>query len=156
MKRVLFILLALCGLFVGLQAQNTNTTNQKGVTATGQLDTVRNTRVQPVLSDGPALQTGFVSPTGEKGNRPRLARTGQRLKAVIKVTSSSMVSNSLSATTVSIAATVSDSGDYALPIIERGVCYATTANPPLLTATKVIDANISGKGFGNFEVSLSG
>ena len=97
MKRALFTILALCGLFVGLQAQNTNTTNQKGVTATGQLDTVRNTRVQPVLSDGPALQTGFVSPTGEKGNRPLLARTGQRLKAVIKVTSSSIVNNSVNA-----------------------------------------------------------
>ena len=156
MKRLLFTLLALFVLCAGLQAQNTNTTNQKGVTATGQLDTVRNTRLQPVLSDGPALQTGFVSPTGEKGNRPRLARTGQRLKAIIKVTSSSIVNNSVTATTVSIAASVSDSGDYALPIIERGVCYATTANPTLLTATKVIDANISGKGFGNFNVSLSG
>ena len=156
MKRALFTILALCGLFVGLQAQNTNTTNQNGVTATGQLDTVRNTRVQPVLSDGPALQTGFVSPTGEKGNRPRLARTGQRLKAVIKVTSSSIVNNSVSDNTATIAATVSDSGDYALPIIERGVCYATTANPTLLTATKVADNTISGKGYGNFNVSLSG
>ena len=126
MKRLLFTILALCVLCLGLQAQNTNTSNQKGVTTTGQLDTVRNTRVQ----NGP-IQGNFVDQFGKTGQRPGLSPYGQRLKAVIKITSSSMVSNSVSATTASIAATVSDSGDYALPIIERGVCYADTANPTL-------------------------
>ena len=152
MKRLLFIILV-CGLFVGLQAQNTNTTDNKGVTSQGQLDTVRNTRVQ-----NEQIQDKFVDQFGTMGQRPGLSPYGQRLKAVIKVTSSSIVNNSVLATTASIAATVSDSGDYALPIIERGVCYATTANPTLLTptATKVTDATISGKGFGDFEMSLSG
>jgi hypothetical protein len=157
MKRLLFTLLALCVLCVGLQAQNTNTSNQKGVTVTGQLDTVRNTRMNPTTQNE-QIQSKFVDQFGKTGQRPGLSPYGQRLKAVIKITSSSMVSNSVSATTATIAATVSDSGDYAIPIIERGVCYATTANPTLLTptATKVTDNTISGKGFGNFNVSLSG
>jgi hypothetical protein len=154
MKRLLFTILALCVLCVGLQAQNTNTTNQKGVTSQGQLDTVRNTREHPTTQDEP-IQSNFVDQFGKTGQRPGLSPYGQRLNAIIKVTSSSIVNNSVLATTASIAATVSDSGDYALPIIERGVCYADTANPTLLTATKVA-ASISGKGFGNFNVSLSG
>ena len=130
MKRVLFTILALCVLCVGLQAQNTNTTDNKGVTSQGQLDTVRNTRVHPTTQNE-QIQGKFVDQFGKTGQRPGLSPYGQRLNAIIKVTSSSIVNNSVLATTASITATVSDSGDYALPIIERGVCYADTANPTL-------------------------
>lgn len=156
MKRLLFIILALCGWFVGLQAQNTNTTDSKGVTSQGQLDTVRNTRLNPATQDEP-IQSNFVDQFGKTGQRPGLSPHGQRLNAVVKL-SGSVITCSISWDQADMTTSVADSGDYALPVIERGVCYGLEANPTLTmtTVTKVVDTTISGNGYGDFEVSLSG
>ena len=151
MKKVIFTIFALCVLCVGLQAQ-TPTTNTKGVTATGQRDTVRNTRVQTT----PPVQTRFVGPNGELGKRQSLSRTGQRLKAKIVITNQVDI-GSLTSTSATVQVAVTDSGDFVLPVIQRGVCYGTTPNPTMTNANTV-DSPISGDGpgLGNFEVQISG
>ena len=151
MKRLLFTILV-CGLFVGLQAQN----NNPGVTSQGQLDTVRNTRLNPT-EQNEQIQSNFVDQFGKTGQRPGLSPYGQRLNAIIKL-SGSVVTCSVSWNLADLTLNAVDSGDYVLPVMERGLCYGLAENPTLTMANviTVVDTTISGNGFGDYEVSLSG
>lgn len=175
MKRVILTILSLCVLCVGLRAQNTNTTNTPGVTSHGKLDTLPNIRLlsnlppdtvivtSDTLTDTllvpvpiPDPTTNFVDEHGVMGDRPGLSTYGRRLNATVRIVADSVDQNSITNISAAILATVADSGDYVLPILERGVCFDTAANPTLITGRYDPDNTISGDGFGPFEVVIVG
>ena len=142
MRKVIyaFVFLACCA--AGLQAQ----TPVKGLTVTGAYDTMKTVELTP----------RFVSRTGELFKRPMMTINGQVLQATIEVTASDIATCSVTAVNVTATATAAHSGDYVLPIVERGVCYGISENPTLLSGTKIVDATLSGNGAGNFEIQLTG
>ena len=157
MKKVIFTIFALCVLCVGLQAQ-TPTTNAKGVTSTGKLDTVLNKRVQAQSDEPgpqPQVQRNFVSPIGEKGLRPQISRTGERLSVNVTISYNANAISNVTYSSAKFTATLSESGNYVMPILERGVCFGVTENPTIDVDSKS-ESEIQGTevGTGAFTASL--
>ena len=141
MKKIILLIAVFCFFCMGaMHAQNI-----KGLTSTGQLDTMRNTNVQ----------TKFVSSTGELGSIPKLSTNGQPLTAsVISVSASNVATCSITANSACMTATVGNSGNFLRAVTERGVCYGTTANPTL-SDNKVVAKN-SDNGQGEYQVEMPG
>ena len=141
-KLSLGITLLLCLCVGALHAQ----TPTKGLTVTGAYDEMKTVEPTP----------RFVSPTGELYKRPVISISGQLLNASINITDNTITSCSTLALCATLTATVSGSGDYLIPISERGVCFSTTVNPTLLSGNKIADATMSSDGTGSFEILMTG
>lgn len=143
MRRIILLIAVFCVFCLGvLNAQ----TPVKGLTVTGAFDTIRKVETNP----------RFISPTGELYKRPVISISGQLLNASINITDNTITSCSTLAMCATLTATVSGSGDYLIPISERGVCFSTTVNPTLLSGIKIADANMSSDGTGSFEILMTG
>ena len=142
MKKFILLIAIFCVFCMGvLHAQ----TPIKGLTVTGAYDTMKTVEPTP----------RFVSKTGELYKHPVVSVTGQVLTASIRIASSSINPKCVLSDVAKMDAYVTYSGDYILPVIERGVCYGTSSNPTVL-GTKTVDANLSGNGHGSYIVTMEG